>query len=129
MCLLGGLYGITLPVHSVNKMETGSWQKSNIWGTKPLKLMNNYLSQANQSAKINESSSSWEQIIFGVPQSSVLRPILSNIFLNDLYLILSDINYTNDANDITLHKNCNKVDVVVNTFRISVKKLIKWQHM
>ena len=28
-----------------------SEQKSNIWGTKPLKLMNNYLSQANQSAK------------------------------------------------------------------------------
>ena len=69
---------------------------------KALKLMNNYLSQVNQRTKINESSSSWEQIIFGVFQGSVLGPILFKIVLSDLFLILNDINKVSDSIDITL---------------------------
>ena len=30
--------------------------------------------------KINQSYSSWEDILFGVPQASILSPILFNIF-------------------------------------------------
>ena len=44
---------------------------------KAVKMMNNYLYQTNQRTKINESSSSWEQIIFGVPQDLMLRAIIS----------------------------------------------------
>lgn len=69
---------------------------------KALKLMNHYLSQVNQRTKINESSSSWEQIIFGVLQGSVLGPVLFKIVLSDLFLILNDINKVSDSIDITL---------------------------
>ena len=44
---------------------------------KAVKMMSNYLSQTNQRTKINEFSSSWEQIIFGVPQDLMLRAIIS----------------------------------------------------
>ena len=39
-----------------------------------LKLINNYLSQRNQRTKINHSYSSWEEVLFEVPQGSILGP-------------------------------------------------------
>ena len=40
------------------------------------KLIHNYLSHRKQKIKINSSYSSWEEILFGVPQSSTLGPLL-----------------------------------------------------
>ena len=45
-----------------------------------LKLVHNYLSNKKQRTKINSSYSSLLQIIFGVPQGSIIRPLLFNIF-------------------------------------------------
>ena len=51
-----------------------------------LKLMHNYLVEQKQRNKINQTYNSWEEILFGVLQGSILRPILFNIFLSDLFL-------------------------------------------
>ena len=84
---------------------------------KAFKLMNNYLSKNNQRTKINESSSSWEQIIFGVPQGSVLGPILFNIFLIDFFLILKNIDIASYADDNALYKALTNVDATIKTFK------------
>ena len=44
-----------------------------------LNLIHNHLTKRKQRTKINQSYSSWEDIIFGVPQDSILDPILFNI--------------------------------------------------
>ena len=49
-----------------------------------LKLIQNYLSNRKQKTKINATYSSWEEILFRVPQGSVLGPLSFNIFLCDL---------------------------------------------
>ena len=67
-----------------------------------LNLIHNYLTKQKQITKINHSYSSWEDILFGVPDSSILVPILFNIFLSDLFLIVEDIDTANYADGNTI---------------------------
>ena len=45
-----------------------------------LKLINSYLSNRKQRVKIDEKYSSWNEILFGVPQGSVLRAFIVQHF-------------------------------------------------
>ena len=65
------------------------------------KLINNYLSHRKQRTKINSPYSSWEEILFGVPQSSILGPLLFNIFACDIFSVLSDVEFASYTDDNT----------------------------
>ena len=67
-------------------------------------MMNNYLYQKIPRSKIDETYSLLEKIALAVPQGLVLRPILFNIPLGDLFLILNEIDIAIYADDNTFIK-------------------------
>ena len=65
-----------------------------------LNLIHNYLPNRKQRTKISFSYSDWYNIIRGVPQGSILGPLFSNLFTNDLFLFIERTHICNFVDDI-----------------------------
>ena len=56
---------------------------------KSLRFLYSYLNDRKK-VKINDKYSSFEEILFGVPQGSILGPLFFNLFISNLFLILNN---------------------------------------
>ena len=73
------------------------------FGKTSLKLIFSYLTNRFQRTKIENVFSSWSELLQGVPQGSILGPLLFNIYINDLLWINSETEVCNYADDTTLY--------------------------
>ena len=89
-----------------------------------LKLIHNYLSNRKQRGRVNDSYSFWKDIVFGIPQGSILGPFLSNIFSR--FFTLNNTEIANYAGVPTPYSVSDKMDDLTSSLQKSWRVLLKW---
>ena len=103
----------------IAKLEAYGFTKS------ALNLINSYLGNRFQRTKVNNALSSWSEILSGVPQGSILGPLLFNIYINDLFYFI-DANTINFADDTTPYEIGNKLNDVIENLKNKTLVLENW---
>ena len=88
------------------------------------RLIHAYLINRKQSVKVNEAYSSWKDIIFGVPQGSVLGPLFFN--LSDLFYFLEDFDIASYAGETTIYTIEKNKELVIAASEPPSAILFKW---
>ena len=103
-------------------------KKLNYYGIrgKPLQLLENYLCNRTQAVKINNSSSSVKPVTIGVPQGSILGPLLFILYINDLPMISSDFKPLLFADDTTLCFRGSNYENLIALCNRDLEKLVLW---
>ena len=102
--------------------------KLNVYGFSlpALRLIQDYLSRRKQTTRVNNPYSEWLAVMFGVSQASILGPLLFNIFLVDLFLIHSDIDIANFADDNTPYLSAKNIEDVIESLGRASVSLFRW---
>ena len=70
---------------------------------KSLTWFASYLSRRHQQICLQGLSSQWSEIHVGVPQGSILGPLLFGIYMNDLLKVVGNCNLSLYADDMEMH--------------------------
>ena len=96
------------------------------FGPNSLALISNYLSQRKQRVKVGSKFSEWQEIVSGVPQGSVLGPLLLNIFVNDFNLAMKSTYVCNFADDNTIYACDKNAESVAARLEDDVSRALDW---
>ena len=90
-----------------------------------LKYIYSYLTGRQHRTKVNNSFSSWADILAGMPQGSILGPDLFNIYINDLFLFIIE-KLGNYADDNTPHAVKKNIHTLLSSLENDTSILARW---
>ena len=85
-----------------------------------------YLSNRKQCVRINDTYSEFENIITGVPQGSILGPLLFSRSMNDLFFFILIASVHNFADDNTLSAFAENVSKLINILQSESEVITDW---
>ena len=95
-------------------------------GGPALLLIYDYLKKRKQRVKIGSIFSEWLEILSGVPQGSILGPLLFNIFINDIIKFVEQCDICNFADDNTIDSCGTTKNIVLDKLQNDLTILISW---
>lgn len=98
------------------------------FSTSSVRLLSSYLTERTQSVSFNNKLSSMLSVSRGVPQGSVLGPLLFSLYANDLPQQLSSCRVHLYADDVQLLLSCplNSFKVFVDKLNVDLAKIYQW---
>ena len=91
-----------------------------------LQWIRSYLSNRQQYVSINESTSSVLPINIGVPQGSILGPLLFILYINDMCRCSNILSFIHFADDTTVFIRGDNLDSLYDTMNNELKKIDSW---
>lgn len=103
-------------------------QKLNIYGIrgKANDFLKSYLGSRNQYTVYNSASSSFKQVHYGVPQGSILGPILFLIYINDIVRVSDKLKFLLFADDTTIFIQGQNINEMTATLYKELITLSNW---
>ena len=92
-------------------------------------FFNSYLKNHKQSVKINNTCSIFQIPLCGVPQGSILGPILLNIFINEQLMSTKDSKLHNFAGDNTITSSSGIISKLIKDLQSEANKATDWFKM
>ena len=90
-----------------------------------LNFVNGYLRFRKQSKKNGSSYSDWANVIRGIPQTSILGPLLFNIFIIDIFLFIKKSDTCKFADDNTLFSCGDHLSVILKSLEHGMKIFLR----
>jgi len=85
-----------------------------------------YLENRKQYVMLDDAKSTCKTITMGVPQGSVLGPILFLIYINDMYKSTADVQFIHFADDTTVFKSSKNTHELEQLVNKSLSDIDKW---
>ena len=82
-----------------------------------------YLTYRKQRTKIGQVYSPWDEITSGVPQGSILAPLIFNIDLSDMFFILKNYEIASHADDTTPYVTCDTIESMIASLEQIAKEI------
>ena len=89
-----------------------------------LSFILDYTSRRRPRTKMSSSRSSWYDIIRGLPHGSILGPLFFNIFINDLFFVITLSEVCNFADENTLYSSDKELEIVFRNLETDLSNVL-----